>query len=176
MKNKIVIACTCLFLQATIAFSQQTGNITQSVDSLLADAFNKGIFSGLVVISHNGKETYFKEFGYADWQTKRPLDRNTLFNIGSLNKQFTEEIIHQLAKENKLSYDDPLSKYLDIFPPETGNKITIQDLLDMKAGLGDFLEDPKFDEIQFTDFSLTDLIQIIKNEPLLFEPGTNREY
>jgi len=46
----------------------------------------------------------------------------------------------------------------------------------MKAGLGDFLEDPKFDEIQFKDFSLTDLIGIIKTEPLLFEPGTDREY
>ncbi len=174
MKNKIVIACISLLMHATIAFSQQTESITQKTDSLLTDAFHKGIFSGLVIVSHNGTEFYFKGLGYADWQTKRTLDRNTLFNIGSLNKQFTEEIIHQLVKEQKLSYDDPLSKYLAGFP--SGDKITIQELLDMKAGLGDFLEDPKFDEIQSHDFSLTDLIGIIRNEPLLFEPGTNREY
>src|ERR1700690_299124 len=107
MKNRMIIACICLMVQATITFSQQTESIAQKTDSLLTDAFNKGIFSGLVIISHEGKEFYFKELGFADWQTKRTIDRNTLFNIGSLNKQFTEEIIHQLVKENKLSYDDP---------------------------------------------------------------------
>jgi len=97
-----------------------------------------------------------------------------LFNIGSLNKQFTEEIIHQLVHENKLSYTDNLSKYLNIFPIEIGSKITIQQLLDIKAGLGDYLQSPRFEAIQFKDFSLGELIDIIKAEPLLFEPGTNQ--
>jgi CubicO group peptidase (beta-lactamase class C family) len=111
----------------------------------LTDAYQKGIFSGIVIISHEGKEIYFKQLGFADWQTKRALNKNTLFNIGSLNKQFTKEIIHQLIKEGKLSYDDTLSKYLDFSPIGAGNRITIQQLLDMKAGLGDYLQYHKFD-------------------------------
>lgn len=99
-----------------------------------------------------------------------------MFNIGSLNKQFTEEIIHQLVDENKLAYSDKLSKFVNQFPIELGEKITIQQLLDMKAGLGDYLQDAKFKELQFKDFSLEELINIIKTEPLLFEPGTRQEY
>lgn len=177
MIKKIQLTFIGIILFAGISLAQQSDKIiSQQVDSLLNDAFAKGIFSGQVVISHNSVNMYYKQFGFADWNTKRSFDENTLFNIGSLNKQFTEEIINQLVTENKLSYTDNLSKYLDIFPIETGNKITIQQLLDMKAGLGDYLQNPKFEELQFKDFLLAELIEIIKAEPLLFEPGTNQEY
>lgn len=177
MKKKIRLTFISTLLLATISLAQQSDKIiSQKVDSLLNDAFAKGIFSGQVIISRNSEKIYYKQFGFADWKTKSSIDENTLFNIGSLNKQFTEEIIHQLVNENQLSYTDNLSKYLDIFPLEIGNKITIQQLLDMKAGLGDYLQDPKFEELQFKDFSLAALINIIKKEPLLFEPGTSREY
>ncbi len=177
MIRKIQFAFIITLLFSEISLAQQSDKIiAQKVDSLLNDAYALGIFTGHVVISHNGENIYYKQLGFADWKTKRPIDQNTLFNIGSLNKQFTAEIIHQLVAENKLWYNDKLSKYLDMYPEETGSKITIQQLLDMKAGLGDYLRNPKFDELRFKDFSLSDLIEIIKKEPLLFEPGTNQEY
>ena len=150
--------------------------ISSKIDSLLKDAESKQIFSGVVLISHDGKEFYYKQIGYADWQSKRPFTRYTLFNIGSLNKQFTEEIIHQLAKENKLKYDDKLNKYSDMYSDEIGNNITIQLLLDMSAGLGDYLMLPKFREISENDYTINELINIIKSEPLLFEPGKGKQY
>lgn len=93
-----------------------------------------------------------------------------------MNKQFTEEIIHQLVEEHKLNYQDKISKYLDLFHAETGNKITIQQLLDMRAGLGDYLRNPKFRMLSENDFSVSQLVDIIKDEPLLYEPGTGQEY
>lgn len=150
--------------------------IFSKVDSLLEDVYSRGIYSGQVIISHQGEEVYFKQHGYADWHTSRMMDKNTLFNIGSLNKQFTEEIIHQLVEEHKLNYQDKISKYLDLFPEETGNKITIQQLLDMRAGLGDYLRNPKFRMLSEKDFSVSQLVDIIKDEPLLYEPGTGQEY
>ena len=81
--------------------------IVQKSDSLMTDALSKGIFSGIVTISHNGKVIYRKQEGFADWNTKGEFNDSTLFNIGSLNKQFTEEMIHQLAGERKLSYRRP---------------------------------------------------------------------
>lgn len=177
MKIKIQIAIISSLLFTTISLAQQSDKIiSQQVDSLINDAYEKGIFSGEVIISHNNENTYYKALGYADWETKRPIDRGTLFNIGSLNKQFTEEIVHQLVAENKLNYTDNLSKYLDMYPAEIGSKITVKQLLNMKAGLGDYLQDPKFEKIEFTDFTMAQLIDIIKTEPLLFEPGTNQEY
>ena len=84
----------------------QTQTISSKIDLLLTDAFNKNIFSGIVTVAQDGNVIYYMPMGYADWLTKRPFTKNTLFNIGSLNKQFTEEMIHQLVKENKLIYND----------------------------------------------------------------------
>lgn len=178
MTKKIIIALACILVQSTILLAQQTEKvISEKANALLTDAYNKGIFSGVAVISKNGKKIFSKEIGFADWQTKKVVAKNTLFNIGSLNKKFTQEIISQLVLENKLAYTDKLSKYLDLYSPEIGNKITIQYLIDMKAGLGDFLQDPNyFEQMRFRDFSLTELTKIIKNEQLLFEPGTNTKY
>ncbi len=177
MKRKIQLTLIGTLLFAAISLAQQSdNNISPQVDSLLADAFVKGIFTGEVIISHNSEIVYYKQYGFADWKTKKSIDKNTLFNIASLNKQFTEEIIHQLVTENKLSYTDNLSKYLDTYSTGTGNKITIQQLLDMKAGMGDYLRNPKFRELQFKDYSLAELIDIIKAEPLLYEPGTSQQY
>ena len=151
-------------------------NISAQTDLLLNDAIEKGIFSGTVIISNNGRQFYKRQYGYSDWNTKRQIDDNTLFNIGSLNKQFTAEMIHQLVKEKKIDYENSLSRYLDLFPPEIGNKITIRHLLEMRSGLGDYIGNPAFQKIQQTDFKPRDLLDIIKTEPLLFEPGTDRRY
>ncbi|MBK8848506.1 MAG: beta-lactamase family protein [Bacteroidetes bacterium] len=177
MKRFLSITHTLVFLFGTLLQAQPDDKgIVQKVDSLLNDANAKGIFSGQVTITHNGENIYYRQLGYADWKTKRAIDKNTIFNIGSLNKQFTEEIIHQLSNESKLAYTDKLSKYLDIYPTEIGNKITIQQLLNMEAGLGDYLENPKFEEIRFKEFTMNELLNIIKTEPLLFEPGTSKRY
>src|ERR1035437_4429520 len=131
MKSKLLLSITCTLLFANQLFAQKSErDISQQTDSLLTGAFNKGRFSGLVAMTHDGQEFYFKQLGYANWETKRVIDRNTLFNIGSLNKQFTEEIIHQLVKENKLSYGDRLAKYIDLLPVEIEIKISVQELLD----------------------------------------------
>ncbi len=177
MKIKILFLVCGTLLFSTPLFSEvTTKEITQKVDSLLAEATKMGLFSGHLLMSHNGEKIYYRQEGYADWNTKRKMDENTLFNIGSLNKQFTEEIIHQLVNEKKLEYSDPLSKHCKFFPDKIGNQITIQLLLDMKSGLGDYLRHPQFAELQKREFSLTELIDLIKTEPLLFEPGTHREY
>ncbi|MBK6823284.1 MAG: beta-lactamase family protein [Saprospiraceae bacterium] len=158
-------------------FTQDVNTVMfQKLDSLLSDAYDKGIFTGQVILSHRTKQIYYRKYGYADWNTKREMDPKKLFNIGSLNKQFTEEIIHQLVQEGHLQYQDKLSKYIDVIAADNEDKITVEMLLDMKAGLGDYLRNPKFRKIQQTDFSLNELIEIIKVEPLLFEPGTQQEY
>jgi CubicO group peptidase (beta-lactamase class C family) len=171
----IGLACSLLFTHFLLA-QEPTKTVPPKIDLLLADAFNKNIFSGIVTIAHEGKIIYYLPMGYADWQSNRPFTKNTLFNIGSLNKQFTEEMINQLVKENKLKYDDKLNKYLDLFPTGSGRRITIQQLLDMSAGLGDYLMDPLFKDIMNKDFTLDELINIIKTEPLLFEPGKDNRY
>lgn len=175
MKTKLIFII-CPFLTSFTFAQTKEQTISKQAEELLQDAIGKGIFSGVVIIAKEGKQIFKKQYGYSDWNTKRPIEENTLYNIGSLNKQFTEEIIHQLVKEKKIGYDTTLNKYLDLFPNETGKKITIRQLLEMRSGLGDYMRSPNFKKVQETDFTLNDLLAIIKSQPLLFEPGTNRAY
>ena len=177
MTMKIILnSLVVLLLFVTSCGQKNKDEMSIQLDTLLNEALTLGIFSGHVMISKNDTMVYYNQFGHADWKTNKEIDKNTLFNIGSLNKQFTEEMIHQLVTEKKLSYDDKLSQFLSFLPNETGQKITIQQLLDMKAGFGDYLRNPEYDEIRFSDYSLTQLMDIIKREPLLYEPGTQQRY
>lgn len=146
------------------------------LDKIVNEYNNLGLFSGNVLVAKDGNIIYEKQFGCADWEKKTPVTPETLFRIGSLNKMFTHTMIKQLEKENKLSLDDPLSKYLDLYPKETGDKITIKMLIEMKAGLGDYLMNPAFNQNRGKFKTVNDFLEIIKDEPLLFEPGTAQEY
>lgn len=163
-----------LLLNINLQFSQD--NITAKVDSLMKEYDKMGIFSGVVLLAKAGNVFYKQAFGNADWEHKIPNNTSTLFNIASITKLFTKTMILQLKDEGKLSLDDHLSKYLSIYDVETGNKITIQMLLDMKAGLGDYLNDPSFNKNPDEFKTVNDFLNIIKDEPLLFVPGTSERY
>lgn len=149
---------------------------SDKLDKIVNEYNSIGMFSGNVLIAKDGNIVYEKQFGYADWEKKTPVTSETLFRIGSLNKVFTHAMIKQLEKENKLSLDDPLSKHLELYPAEIGNKITIKMLIEMKAGLGDYGRNPAFNSDRGRFKTVSDFLEIIKDEPLLFEPGMGQEY
>jgi CubicO group peptidase (beta-lactamase class C family) len=161
---------------AAMGQAQTDKQIVQRIDSLMSEVKKKDIFSGIILIGSGGKFIYRNSGGFADWKSKTMINDQTVFNIGSLTKKFTEEIIHQLVKEQRLQYSDAVNKYLQIFPPEVGSKITMQDLLDMKSGLGDYTQSAAFEKIKFTDYSVDDIMMIIKDECLAFEPGSKKKY
>ena len=173
MKKMILIASAMTFLTLT-ARGQSEKNLIDRVDSLMVQAIEKDVFSGNVLIAHEGKIIYQKSFGYAEWEIKVPLNDSTMFNIGSNGKDFTQALICQLAQEKKITFGDPLSKYLDMFPKTISDKITIKQLLTMQSGMGDYTQSPRFRFGQLR--SISSLLDFIKDEPLLFEPGTDRVY
>lgn len=164
------------FIFALFTVNSFADDYSDKLEKIVNEYNSIGLFSGNVLIAKDGNIVFEKQYGYADWVKKSPVTAETLFRIGSLNKLFTNTMIKQLEKENKLMPDDPLSKFLDIYPAETGNKITIRMLLEMKAGLGDYLMDPEFNQNRQRFKTVNDFLEIIKNEPLLFEPGTGQEY
>ncbi len=173
MKRVFVIAVAFVFSAFTVR-GESDKNLIQHVDSLMHAAAPLDLFSGNVLIAHEGKIIYQKSFGYADWEKKIPLNDSTMFNIGSLGKDFTQALICQLAQEGKLNFNDTLGKFLDIFPKTIAEKITVKQLLTMQSGMGDYLRSPRYDPARFKNIS--ELITLIKDEPLLFEPGTDRAY
>jgi len=134
-------------------------------------------FSGVVLLTKGEMPIFRKAYGLASKEYDIPNRVDTRFNLGSINKFLTRIAIEQLEGKGELRFEDPIGKYLPDYPnKEAADKVTIRHLLDMTSGIGDFFGEryqstPK-DRIR----TLSDYLLLFGNEPLLFEPGTNRQY
>ena len=135
------------------------------------------VFSGAVLLAKDGKVLFERAYGEAskDFGVANRVD--TKFNLGSMNKMFTAVAIAQLAERGKLSFEDPLSKFLPEFPSkEAAQKIKIKHLLTHTSGLGSYFN-KKFMESSRARFrTVNDMMTLAEGETLAFEPGTKWAY
>lgn len=95
--------------------------------------------SGLAITVVQGDDVVLsRTYGYADWDTKRPVDAaTTRFRIASITDSFTGAAITQLLERRRIeSLDDPANKYLKRFQlaRNEGQEVTILDLMTHRAG------------------------------------------
>jgi len=90
-----------------------------------------------VAVSRNGKPVVSRAYGAADLERDVPLSPNSIFDIGSVRKQFVAAAVLVLVEDGKLSLSDDIRKH---FPelPDYGHKITVDQLLTHTSGLRDW--------------------------------------
>lgn len=152
-------------------------DIVREVDTYVRKLGEADMFSGAVLVAKDGRTLYAKAIGEANKDFGAPNRVDTKFNLGSMNKMFTAVAIAQLVERGKLSFDDPLSKFLPEFPDtESAKKIRIKHLLTHTSGLGSFFNE-KFRESSRARFrTVEDWMELVKDETLQFEPGTQWSY
>jgi CubicO group peptidase (beta-lactamase class C family) len=139
----------------------------------LADA---DAFSGVVLIAKDGKPIFQQAYGYADREQRIANELNTRFRLASLNKIFTALAIAQLVEQGKLSYDDPLSKFVPRFSDaKSAKKIRIKHLLSHTSGLGSYFNPAFFGDIEKM-LDVQSVLAIASGEPPAFEPGKGWRY
>jgi len=151
--------------------------VVEALDKHLSQAAAADEFSGTVLVAKKDGVVFQKAYGLASKEYNVPNRVDTKFNLGSINKIFTQVGIGQLAEQGKLSFDDKLGKHLPDYPNhEAAEKVTIRQLLDMKSGIGDFFG-PEF-EAMYKDRlrTLKDFLSLFASKPLEFEPGTKQQY
>lgn len=153
------------------------GDLIANVDKYLSDAVAAEEFSGTVLIAKKNSPVFQKAYGLASREYNVANRIDTRFNLGSINKIFTQVAIGQLAEQGKLTFDDKLAKHLPDFPNrEAAEKITIRQLLDMSSGIGDFFG-PDFEATPKDKLrTIGDFMALFAKKPLLFEPGTKTQY
>ena len=136
-------------------------------------------FSGVVLVAQKGVPLTERAYGMADREARRANDIETAFNIGSINKFFTQVAIRQLAAQGKLDIDSSLARAWPDYPNrETARNVTIRQILDHTSGIqGNIFAAPAGKtggrhEVR----TLADYFDLIKHEPLQFTPGTREEY
>src|SRR5215216_6485219 len=162
------------FITATNAFAQQN---VQKIDGLLKQYHEYGQFNGSVLVAEKGKVIYKKSFGMANMEWSIPNQPDTKFRIGSVTKQFTATLILQLVEEGKVKLDGKLSDYLTDYRKDTGDKVTIHQLLNHTSGIPSYTGLPNFfAEVSRNPYSVTDFVKKFASGDLEFEPGSKFSY
>jgi CubicO group peptidase (beta-lactamase class C family) len=150
--------------------------IVKETESYLAQAIAEDTFSGAVLIARDGKPIFEKAYGLANQSGNIPNKVDTKFNLGSINKSFTSVAIAQLAEQGRLSFNDPISKYLPDYPNKSvAAKVTIHQLLTHTSGMGNYFNE-EFMKRRAGLKTLADLLPLFVNETLAFVPGEKMQY
>ncbi len=171
--KKVIFLGVAVFLSGVL-LSQN--DVARLLDSMFTANYHQKLFNGNVLIADKGKIIFEQSYGLANEETKTPLNKQTIFELASVSKQFTAMGIVLLQKQGKLSYEDKLSKYI----PELAfyGDITIRNLLNHTSGLPDYMElfEELWDKSKFA--TNQDIItELAKHRPEpSFAPGEKYEY
>ncbi len=128
-----------------------------------------------LAVVKNGRIVYAKGYGVATLEHAVAARPDTLFQLGSIGKQFTASAIMLLARDGRLQLDDPLTKYLPEIPLGW-RAVTLRLMLNHQSGIPQ-LTPPDRDLLDLHhDYTDAEYIQLASSLPLDFEPGTDASY
>ena len=167
--KKIFVFVAVLFV-VHFSFAQ-----VDKLDALI-DAYAKLYkFNGSALVAKNGVILLNKGYGYRNATDKVANNEQTIFQLGSVTKQFTSAVILKLQEEKKLSVSDKLSKYFPGYPK--GDSITIEQLLTHTSGIYNYTNDGKFMANEVTKPANREMMMaLFKDKPLDFSPGSSWSY
>lgn len=173
--NKLLLVLITSFLCISkISFSQDQA---QKIDDLLKKYNEYGLFNGSALVAENGKVIFKKGYGFANMEWKVPNTPDTKFRIGSISKQFTATIIMQLVEEGKIKLDGKLTDYLPNYRKDTGDKVTIHQLLNHTSGIMPYTSMPNvWSDSLRNHYGQDYMINHFHSGDLQFEPGTQYAY
>ncbi|HEX5151645.1 MAG TPA: serine hydrolase [Parafilimonas sp.] len=153
-------------------FAQDMGS---RIDTLISSYSKLNKFNGTVLVAKNDTILLNKGYGYRNAALKVLNNEQSIFQLGSITKQFTAAVILKLEQEKKLSVSDKIGKYFPDYPK--GDSITIQQLLTHTSGIYNYTNDANFMANEITKpHNREQMIALFKNKPLNFSPGTAWNY
>lgn len=168
--NLFILSMLSLMFNAVI-IGQETSeeNLKIRIDDFIGQSVDNG-YSGSILVAKQGDVILSKGYGWADRAKKIPNGPSTIFNIGSVTKQFTAIAILKLQEEGKLQVQDKISKYFPEVPSDK-SEITIHQLLTHTSGISPQTGGFRYDEASRKTF-LNDFFQ----SELMYGPGTKHTY
>jgi CubicO group peptidase (beta-lactamase class C family) len=171
-----VIACSLGFVLVSASLEGQGKDVDRYVQ---AERKYEGIPGLAIGVLDHGKTLMATGYGDADARLKVPVDPQTVFNSGSMAKQFVAAGIMLLVQDGKLNLKDSVTQYLQE-APASWKAVRIENLLSHTSGLGDYstteLTAPgaPFDFTQ--NISEEELRNRLYALPVAFEPGSDWTY
>jgi CubicO group peptidase (beta-lactamase class C family) len=147
-------------------------NAYQYIDEYVRTEMKKQKIPGLsMAIIRNNQIVYGQGYGYSNVEHQVPVKLETIFQSGSMGKQFIAMAIMILVERGEVELDERVKEYIEDVPKGWKN-ITVRHLLTHTAGTGDYPDD--FD--YRADMDEDDMWELIKTIPLDFKAGEQYSY
>jgi CubicO group peptidase (beta-lactamase class C family) len=184
-KTRNNFAFTILLAAFLFSKGALAADIFAAVPEALQQLVNSNEIPGAVaLVATKDKVLHLSAVGESDLATGRKLKPDDVFWIASMSKPMTSVAVAMLADDGKLSFNDPVEKYLPEFRDlwvageqatqqrvlvKAARPITLRDLMTHTSGLGEYrVTDPHW--------SLAAMVKVLAREPLRFQPGTRWSY
>jgi CubicO group peptidase (beta-lactamase class C family) len=171
----IAMLLVCGGANAVAQVAQPSPAQLAALDRQVQDYLNENnIPGGLVAVASRGRLIHLRTYGMANVELSVPVTDSTVFEIGSISKQFVSAAVMLLVQDNKIGLDDPIHQYLADLPSEWLG-VTVRQLLTHTSGIPDYEEIRTYDVYRFR-LTPEQVIQIAHSRPMDFAPGTGRYY
>jgi CubicO group peptidase (beta-lactamase class C family) len=179
-RRTLCAAFLAVFALSCIASSRAQAQTTSAVSGDVANIVSNYVRSEMqrehipgvaLLVSRGGTIVQAEGFGFANVELEVPVKPETVFQSGSIGKQFTATAVMMLVEQGKVGLDDPLTKY---FPnaPDTWKQVAVRELLSHTAGFGDYPAKFNFRK----DWTEAELLKLVESIPLAYPPGTKWDY
>ncbi len=165
------VVCLSLFFTVVSAPAQSPATTAAVTDYVKAEMQRQHIPGLSLLVVKNGKILRAEGFGLANVELQTPVKAETVFQSGSVGKQFTATAVMMLVEEGKIGLDDALTKYF-VDAPATWKDVTVRELLSHTAGFGDYPKNFDFRK----DWTEDEELKLIESIPLAYPPGTSWAY
>ena len=152
-----------------------TTKVRSKLDSLLKRIHKRHDFHGAVLVAKNKKIVYQNQIGTADFKKKTLLNKESVFQLASVSKQFTAAAIMLLQQRNQLKLTDTVNTYFPNFPYKA---VTIKTLLNHTGGLPKYFWIAEHKWQQKKAPSNNEMMELLttSNVQRFFKPGRNFDY
>lgn len=154
------------------------GDKAQQIDRLVAHYQKYGYFNGAILVADHGNVLYAKGVGEANMQSHTPNTAHTRFGVASITKQFTAALVLQQIAEGKILLHGKVSDSLPWYRKDTGNRMTVEQLLHHTSGLPPDFDSPEFSATAEASrhYEPQEFSEKFCQPALTAEPGTKWQY
>ena len=150
-------------------------NLALQIDALMQEVYKDNEPGAAIIVTKDGKTVFRKGYGMANFEHNITIEPQMVFRLGSISKQFTAVCILMLYEQGKLDLQDDITKYIPDYPTQA-YKITIEHLLTHTSGIKSYTGMPEWLKMMRDDLTVEEMINLFKNQPMEFAPGTKWNY
>ena len=168
LREVAALTLSVIFSTQLMAADKSADDVTRFVQAEMQRQHIPGL---TLLVSRSGKPIRTEGYGLSNVELNVSAKPESIFQSGSVGKQFTATAVMMLVEAGKVGLEDPLTKY---FPeaPASWSQVTVRELLSHTAGFTDYPE--SFDMRK--DYTEDELVKIVEGIPLAYPPGSSWDY